>query len=308
MMKDNSTQNNSVACPFQLVFISTGNRSHWAVITFCIVATLSIILNLLLMYGFYRTSRPFSKVTLLFVFMSSLDYMSCVVSLVEYSFSRFNVQISCWLFGILSCVSLIIYTSQLLTLCLISYLRFQSIRTPLTTVQINPSKKPLILFLVLGFLTIFLIGAIFFTMGQLEIFTHDIMLMVLFVTDCINLVVVILIVILNITSYVILRSMGNNPSINPTDSASSSVAVSNRSMANEREALKTLAIITVFYVVCCFPLILGYILYPLDVITGEVDLMADINFNLYYANTGINSLIYILRNKKLLNFFKGNGN
>ena len=102
--------------------------------------------------------------------------------------------------------------------------------------------------------------------------------------------------------------MGNNPSINPTDSASSSVAVSNRSMANEREALKTLAIITVFYVVCCFPLILGYILYPLDVITGEVDLMADINFNLYYANTGINSLIYILRNRKLLNFFKGNGN
>ena len=304
VMEANGRPQNDTVCLFQQIF-SLGNHKLWATLLFYTIASLSMALNLLLVYGFHKTSRPFTKVTLLFVYLSSLDWTSVILSLLEFIFGGIDVQIPCWSYGIIFSANCTIFELQLLTLCSLSYLRFQSIRTPLTTVQINPSKKPLILLLVLDFLVTSCIGATFFTLGQLEI-SYDTLKMVLLAFDCVNLLALGFVVVVNIFSYVTLqrkrRATNQHPSIHQTDSASRGVAVSNRSLSNEREALKTLAIITVFYCVCCLPLLVGYILYPFVEI-GAMELLAEIDFNLYYANTGINSLIYILRNKKLRKFF-----
>ena len=289
------TDNDQAFCQFLTLFSGVGSfKGSWSS-SFYIITSVSILLNLLLVYGLHKTSRPFSKVTLLFVYLSCLDCTSCMLSLVELAFDQPNVKISCMLYGVVSSINSVLFALQLLTLCSVSLQRFLSIRRPLA--RVASSKKPLVLSLIVEFLIAFSTGATLFVLGQLKL-SDSILTVLMLLTDFLNLLFLGFVLVLNILSYVVLRkkaSVNNYPS-NRTDSTVSTT----RSMANQRDALKTLLIITFFYCICCLPLMLLFIVHTLssDVDTF-LDSITEIAFDLYYANTGINSLIYILRTKKI---------
>ena len=77
---------------------------------------------------------------------------------------------------------------------------------------------------------------------------------------------------------------------------------SKRAILNQGKAVVTLLILTILYWICCAPLITLFSLWP-NVYYSPDKLLMNASFYLYYAYSGINSLVYILRTKKLRKYF-----
>ena len=77
---------------------------------------------------------------------------------------------------------------------------------------------------------------------------------------------------------------------------------STQAILNQRKAVVTLLILTILYWICCAPLITLFSLWP-NVYYSPDKLLMNVAFYLYYAYSGINSLVYILRTKKLRKYF-----
>ena len=77
---------------------------------------------------------------------------------------------------------------------------------------------------------------------------------------------------------------------------------STRAVLNQRKAVVTLLILTSLYWVCCAPLITFFALWS-NMYTNPNKLLLNWAYNLYYSYSGINSMVYILRTKKLKEYF-----
>ena len=265
-----------------------------------VVTALSFVVNMMLIYGFYKTSRPFSIVTKLFICLSVWDVLTavgfsasalmtsfaeggqhCLVLLILFAFGQFQFFFAVDLF---------------LT---ISVLRFIALRWPLRRIRSRYVYYVVIAEIIVGNICSFSPLWVVLRQGTLRNDTFQISRYI----SSILIAFVVVILAINILSYRQLEKSRRRTK--STISGSEDIDLSNpskcESFDKKREAVKTLILITLCYLVCYLPYAIYMFFIELD---GGNRTM---RYNLKYigvANGGLNSLIYILRTKKIRNFYK----
>lgn len=250
-------------------------------------------LNTLLVYGFYKTSRPFTVITKLFILLSALDacysaglaYQSVVASdhislPCNMVFTSMALLLGVWLYGFL-------------VLCDISFLRTLSIRRPLH----QTSAVHVAYTVIAQGLLSFLFGAAV-TLIALEVQSMALFNICLLVSMSLQILVCCFILVTSISSFRALQR-SHGPSVNG-DKNGTAVELRNR---NKARAVKTLVIITGYYCLSTCPAIFlnsnGLKILVEDWGIGVLLALTC----LQVSNTGVNSMILILRTKKLREFY-----
>ena len=315
------------------------SRKTWQ---FLLVVVTSSILNILLIYGIRKTSRTFSKTTTLFFLISLADFANTILPLLErlpgyIGSSSLQDKNLCFFATFVTALRWLIFHLQAILLSFLSSLRFISINRPLVRI----TTKILVIALLTAFTLSFTLIMILFVMKYLKI--HEEILLVILLYDVSMLVMALYITIVNILSYIRLIPRKNGKitsfklrksnelqktnlssslktretapelpsptrpqeSTRPTtigqidDNTSRSI----RAVLNQRKAVITLLILTTLYWICCAPLIVLFNLYSNGSYLKPHRLVVDWALCLYYAYSGINSLVYIWRTRKLRKFF-----
>lgn len=91
--------------------------------------------NLLLIYGFYKKSRPFTIITKLFIYLSLIDIVYILFTTL-YTFLAFSDSLlSCWIIYLFSAIIQFTYFLGISTFATISFLRYWSIKRPLYSIN-----------------------------------------------------------------------------------------------------------------------------------------------------------------------------
>ena len=264
--------------------------------------TFIVITNSMLIYGFHKTSRPFTTTTKLFIYLSlcEISLISCVFlsGFLFASESRITYMI---IFGsIYFCLFM-----DLFIFWTISFLRFISILKPLYPIENKTVNRILLLDI---FISLLFPSAVIFifiitdatAIGMLDIngkLTIGIQFALVFVNLSIN-----------VSSLVILRQR--------SPSSSSYLAQQRESTTKQQQpaplppgvsqkkkkALNTLLLMTILFIVCAVP---DTILYLIDFnsLLTFIAIIYPLCQCIQMSNFGINSLIIILRTKKLRAFY-----
>ena len=258
-----------------------------------VLTGLSFLANMVLIYGFFKTSRPFSIVTKLFIYLSVSDAMTgvgfslttgimtymikekyCITLLVLWGFNQFQ-----FLFG----------TSVFLT---ISVLRFIALRWPLKRIR----TRYVYYFMIVQFsveiiLTYIPIAVILkqkslsSKMFKMSRYISSVLIMFIALTF-----------IINIMSYVQLQQVKKEDR-NPDIELGHTTNVQEQTQFKQkREAVKTLLLITLCYLICYLPYTIFMFAYQLN---GSRRRIRYVLFFINLANGGLNSLVYIFRTKKI---------
>ena len=261
--------------------------SHISTIVFVLTT------NLMLIYGFYKTSRPFTIITKLFIYLSMVDIAYILLRTFYMAQGFLNLKLPCLMVYIVIVFMEFTYTTGIVTFATISFLRYWSIKKPLHT--INTSRIIFVLIVqavFLGLLSGSLLIGVYFHEPQELIDINYIHPITLFLATAFVLTV-------NITSYKKLKSMEriNGFSDNVEDT-------STQRQKSLSEANTCLLYITVFYIICPLPLFIANLV---------LDQLLSFNWGFYLftftqmvnmTNPGINSLIAIMRTKNLREFYE----
>ena len=281
---------------------SVKDSSKKMIAPYCILMLSILTSNLMLIYGFYKTSRPFSIITKLFIFLSLVD-IAMIVSRTFYTIQGFfNFRIPCIVVHILVVLMEFTYIYGLGIFATISFLRYWSIKKPLHT--ISASRLTIVLAvqaIVFGFLTSSLLVMIYL---NVESKTR---MRVFYFLPASQFLAVSFVLIVNIMSYKKLKSMKRMTRF--------SESIQNRTIQRRRkmsEANTCLLYITAFYIFCPAPMFALSMFGMVDKrwfhgasFSSKMYLFTFIQM-LYMSNTGINSLIVILRTRNLRNLYKFN--
>ena len=262
--------------------------SHISTIVFVLTT------NLMLIYGFYKTSRPFTIVTKLFIYLSVADIAYILLRTFYMAQGFLNFKLPCLMVYIVIVFMEFAYTTGIVTFATISFLRYWSIKKPLNT--INTSRIIFVLIVqavFVGLLSGSLLIGVYFHEPHKLIDVNYFHPVVLFLATAFVLSV-------NIMSYRNLKSMkkmsGFSDNIEDTSTQSRQKSLS--------EANKCLLYITAFYIICPLPLFIANLV---------LDQFLSFNWGFYLftftrivnmANPGINSLIAIMRTKNLREFYE----
>ena len=99
--------------------------------------------NLMLIYGFYKTSRPFTIITKLFIYLSLADVNLTLLTTFYASLSTFDMGISCFFVYLIAFLTRFSYYLGLTIFSTISFLRYRSIKKALNS--INPNRIIIVL-------------------------------------------------------------------------------------------------------------------------------------------------------------------
>ena len=265
-----------------------------------------IISNLMLIYGFHRTSRPLTTTTKLFILLSISDILNCL------GFTL-NAVMVLWLDNLYLCDGFyfFVFLNHFAfyfvfgIFAIISWLRFAALKNTFSRTR----TRKIVILVFFCFLTSSLLGA-----GFVFLYMHGNLKLVFIAGTISSLLLVsfiLFVFVINILSYLqldrtlsqtqstvsfVVRKWKSKVEINISEDRA------NRKESGERkrEAIKTLIIITLFYMFCNSPLAI----YPLVVrgISLSYNESNLVEFLLYYLsvlNGGVNSLIYILRNHNI---------
>ena len=265
-------------------------------ITFLFVLTT----NLMLIYGFYKTSRPFTIVTKLFICSSGYQIASALCYMV-YSILVLLApkgSITHFHFIIFFAFTYMILISEVLVFWTISYLRKMSIAKPMKLIKARTIYKILMIELITGFLAAIgiMIGYHSSNLTNQELFETNYKLM-----NGINSAMTWSSFSLNISSLTILRRLSNlEAQKNKGDDVSRNQLVIKRN----RIALNTLLLITVACFVCSLPsTCLAYIQFDF-LLQYNLETIMVICQCLQISGFGITSLIIISRTKNLREYYK----
>ena len=341
------------------------SRKTWPFFFICILST---ILNILLIYGLHRTSKPFNKTTTLFFLVSLTDIANALVSLAERipEYMSDTVKQSddfCTIVTFMPMLLWVTFYLQVILLCFLSSLRFISIYRPFTII----TTKQLTISMLIAFALTFILNMTLVIMKYLDL--NEEALILIWTYDSSLFIMVFYITIVNILSYIKLmplrrkntkkartslqipleklqsvrstptyadgfenrafsgdrrgeNALENIPSNSVNDSKHRSTTTtttttttakktgqinntsrSMRAVLNQRKAVVTLLILTSLYWILCTPLIMLLALWTIQLYLKPNKLLVDFAYYLYYAYSGINSLVYIWRTKKLRTFF-----
>ena len=162
------------------------SRKTWQ---FILIVVTSSILNILLIYGIWKTSRPFSKTTTLFFLMSSktttlfflmslTDFANTILPLLErlpgyIGSSSLQDKNLCFFATFVTALRWLIFHLQAILLSFLSSLRFISINRPLVRI----TTKILVIALLTAFALSFTLNMILFVTKYLKI--HEEILLVI---------------------------------------------------------------------------------------------------------------------------------
>ena len=249
--------------------------------------------NLMLIYGFYKTSRSLTIVTKLFIYLSKTDITFILVMVVLFFVKKsglnprlFNALTNGLLYSIFIMDMLIFWT--------ISFLRFLSIYKPMHRVKTRRIHIALLVDFLISFLAANTIFWTFNLIDSARVQSIKIVLaiIILFGAILVNLA-------LHVASLIILRRSTSSKA----NQKGHNVLANQRVIRRNKKALNTLLLITVVQLFCLIP-------QPIIVIISEI-LKINTKFNvigfcqcLLASSFGFNSMIVILRTKKLRELYK----
>ena len=265
-----------------------------------IILVFVLTTNLMLIYGFYKTSRPFTIITKLFIYLSVID-IAMILFRTFYAFQAFlGLQIPCLMAHIIILLMEFTYMYGVSIFATISFLRYWSIKKPLYSIDAKHIHIGLAVQAIVCGLII--VGVL--VMIYLKIHLNQVILFFFLITQFLAVAFVLTV---NITSYKKLKSMKKNSGLSDN--------VVNTSTQRQKilsEANTCLLYITVFYILCPLPMLIWTFvsIFKIDILNIE---MHSRKINLFVlsqicfmSNSGINSLIVILRTKNLREHYKLN--
>ena len=264
-------------------------------IPYFLLMSFVITSNLMLIYGFYKTSRPFTIITKLFIYLSLVDVATTAFRMF-YTFEIFlNLNMPCLIIYFTVVLTEFTFLLGIAIFVTISFLRYWSIKKPLHDIE----ASRILIILIIQVIVCGLLAGSLMIMFYLELDARE-MIKVIYALPVSQFLAVSFVLSINILSYKNLKSSKSMTELSAT--------VENTPPPRRKtlsEAITCLLYITAFYILCPLPM---FIL----ILIGK-DLMLSKSWGfylfiftqiLYMSNTGINSLIVILRTKKLHEFYK----
>ena len=255
--------------------------------------------NMMLIYGFYKTSRPFKIVNKLFIYLSisEMVFILCLVLNLVIFTLKGNNNISSYHYIIFYGFVYFMLTVALLVFWTISFLRFLSIFKPMYQMKTRTVYKILTLEALISFLasSVMILGHVLWnsTIKELTKVSSKVGmsfgLMMIFIT-----------LSFNMSSFIILRRSTNLKAHQNGDNVLCNPMV----VKQKKIALNTLLLITIVQLVCNFPATCMS-LFDLEFLLEYNFVHITIISNcLQMSNFGIDSLIVILRTKNLREFYR----
>ena len=260
------------------------------------ITGLFFVVNMMLIYGFYKTSRPFSIVTKLFICLSVWDIMTPVGFAVYGTVMNFYHDMDCVLLVTLYSTCQIQFYCGASLFLTISTLRFIALRWPFT--RIRNRYVYVALFIQFLIATIITFVPLFLVTKK----KRDDAIYLLLMCDSGNLIVFnVSTLIVNILSYAQLgRTKRVNNTENGTTHSGNTPQQQQESLARKQEAVKTLLLITFCYLACNLQHTVYNFLYSFE----KGDRKARyISLYIAIGNGTLNSLVYIIRTKKIRNVY-----
>ena len=250
----------------------------------------------MLIYGFYKTSRPFTIITKLFIYLSLMDI--ALVSLTGFytSLSIFDMDISCSSVYIMASLIRFVFYLALAIFATISFLRYWSIKKPLHSIEANRIVFVLIVQAILcGAFAGDILIVFFLNLNPVLIMKTN------YALPISQFLAVSFVLSVNIMSYRILKSMKKMSGF----SADNIENTSTQRQKTMSEANICLLYITVFYIICPITVFVVYLFRADTVISYSGGSYLYTYTHIFYlSNGGINSLIVIIRTKYLREFYK----
>ena len=251
--------------------------------------------NLMLIYGLYKTSRPFTIVTKLFIYLSLTDIVLNLV-IILYTTSALLYSMSCLAVYLTFTFMQLAYLLGIFIFATISFLRYWSIKKPLHSIE----TRHLVIALIAQCIVSGLIGAGFLALFNFRV-SYEQMTKVNYSIPISQFLAVSFVLIVNTMSYKKLKSMKRMSGF----SADNAENTSTQRRKILSEANICLLYITAFYILCPAPLfvITWFGLERLlEYSWGFYLFMATHIF--YMSNGGFNSMIVIIRTKNLREFYR----
>ena len=271
----------------------------WYNIFYLMTFIFVLVANSMLIYGFHKTSRPFTIVTKLFIYLSICEVamITCILTagvvLFVEGYTNHN------LFIVLFLLIYLLTFSDLLIFWTISFLRFLSIYKPMYRFKTRTVNTILVSEIVASLLAAVTIIAVFI---KRDVSFTEMAPLYSNIKLCAQLVLTFMILSLNMSSVILLRGSTNSKAQQATDNVSNNGMV----IKQKKKATTTLLSITIILLVCSIPLTcLSFFKLDDFMRLGNGYMLLAVSFQcLQFTSYGINSLIVILRTKNLSKFYK----
>ena len=243
----------------------------------------------MLIYGFFKTSRPFSIVTKSFIYLSCTDILTAFLNMIQSNVFIYAQSVSSTAKWILASLATVLTTFGIFIFFTICVFRYLALQKPL----LQLGSRYLHRVLLIGFLGHLVYGVgIYF--GNTEI-DRDNLIFCQAIASASFLLIIISILVLNIMSY---RAIRANLTSND---------FKNNSSESQKEAVNTLIIMSISYAVFNLPMPI-YLLFGLAKrvrIPFRLRLeITVLTYALTIVNVGMNAVVYIVRTKKIRTFFR----
>ena len=280
--------------------VPDSDRMTLLLVVFVAVISFVIISNSMLIYALFNTSRPFSKTTGMFLCLSFVDMLSVITNVIHSLLFAYFPNGLCILNLILYMLSSSLVFLGINIFLSISILRCLALTKPFLQVDMRIvwSVNFVIFFLSNAYnLVSFLLSPSRFFERK---FRTDQISLGIFILFCI-----LLILTINIVSYRAILTSGptcTNKERNSANPGADGDIQNNSSSGHyKKHAVKTLIIITSFYLISNIPMVLfallGQYLVEVTATTAWIYL-----YLLVLVNCGMNAVIYMIRTKKVRKF------
>jgi len=279
-----------------------------------IITIFVMLSNLMLIYGLYRTTKqPMSTTKKLFIYLSCTDIMTTLIGEMKHILS-YHIR-NCIILLALTSVNNVFFCLGMEIFSTISILRYLSLKNPFQ----NVGKRRIHLILLIETVVSTLIGVCYFS------FLYDIeestMIAIQFVVTILYFLMVSSLLLINLLSYITIRSnikcgvtasndnkqSGNGNSHDVTDSD----CINEKKNKRKKYAVNTLIIISVFYMFCHLPMCIYFFIATVKSLETSYNFSSYArayqisNFLLFvvWSNNGFNAAILIIRSKDILQFY-----
>jgi 7 transmembrane receptor (rhodopsin family). len=255
----------------------------------------SEVSNVLLLIALLRVKKPFNTTKKLYIYLTCID----IVLLLAFAPSYMHQYLNNLPFILQTAFLLAQNFTQILdmlTFCTISFMRYWSLHRPFLPIRTRMAYG--ILGVELAFAVVLDVGIVLPSL----ILPFDVYIKpAQVITVSIIAITLLFIVIVNTLSYVRLRKPRRRKKKNETVNELE-IGGMTESDHRKREAVKTLMLITFFYVVCTLPVLVSIYI---NTSTKEEKYKNDviIFISVWTSNSGINAVIYLLRTKDLRQYY-----
>ena len=270
---------------------------------------LVILSNFLLIFGICKTNKKLSSTNISFIWLSIQD-IAMMLTQSTATYIHLAEHIPCTVTFILNALNTCFIFSSMFTFCTISFFRYLKLRNPLKQIR----SRSIYIVLAVEFTSSMLVGGALITLTYIGYFNTKIVNGIVLSTGGVFILVLVIVLTINIKSYSIIDKQIKLSFHKVNDielETINNTAITNTSLHSLASSKKlkssvvTLIMITCSYLFCFTP----FSLYLM--ITGFMEFHAVVKLYgvlltlslLLHANSGINSMIFVIRSKVLRNYY-----